>query len=303
MSILDVHQHFSLWSSMDDMDNRKRHTAEEKLLTLLSSCGSHAHAWINDLNSEGLTLLMLSARSGFEVATERLLQLGASINLLSPDDKTALFFAAEAGQTQCALRLAEVGAMLHCHSARLLPHKHSFLSHALVEHNRWETLDALLPFGLDVNELNFYRQTPLQSFCRPYPCDEVGLIDKLLARGADAHHADFRGQQVLHTACIGNSPQCLERLLQAGVFIDALDHQDFTPLMHAAEQGHIGICQRLIDHQARINTYSFEGQTAVDLARESGHFELASFLESHLLDAQTKDLPPLQHSSHARSRL
>ena len=62
--------------------------------------------------------------------------------------------------------------------------------------------------------------------------------------------------------------------------IDAQDDNGLTPLMCATRNGHLNVVQYLIKEGANPNIKNNEGKTALDLAEENRHEEVAEFLRN-----------------------
>lgn len=58
-----------------------------------------------------------------------------------------------------------------------------------------------------------------------------------------------------------------------------LDSRRCTPLHYAAGAGNLGLCRRLVQHGAKVNTWDFHYYTAVDYARQSGAVDCVAYLE------------------------
>lgn len=68
------------------------------------------------------------------------------------------------------------------------------------------------------------------------------------------------------------------QLLSEGTYVNAKDAYGNTPLAHAAHRGDTSTVQILIQAGANPNIQNNDGQTAADIARQSGHTELANML-------------------------
>ncbi|XP_031493975.1 protein arginine N-methyltransferase 2 [Nymphaea colorata] len=70
----------------------------------------------------------------------------------------------------------------------------------------------------------------------------------------------------------------VEQLVRGGADVSCFDGSGFTPLMHAAENGHASIVKLLLEYGAPWNALNPSGQSAGDLAMESGHQEAFDLL-------------------------
>ncbi len=76
-----------------------------------------------------------------------------------------------------------------------------------------------------------------------------------------------------------NNVQALEDWLRAGADVNEKDYLGKTPLMHAAENGHLEAVEWLIAHQSKIDALSRRGESALALARAAGHQEIIERLQ------------------------
>ena len=96
-------------------------------------------------------------------------------------------------------------------------------------------------------------------------------------------------------ASIGDEKACRE-LLDAGVELQ--QHNRFSPLIRAAENGHLRTVRLLIARGAKINAKSYYGDTALMFAAQNGHTQIVDLLlekkaSIHLI------CPSLRNSSNA----
>ncbi|KAF3787198.1 Cortactin-binding protein 2 [Nymphaea thermarum] len=70
----------------------------------------------------------------------------------------------------------------------------------------------------------------------------------------------------------------VEQLVRGGADVSYFDGSGFTPLMHAAENGHASIVKLLLEYGAPWNALNPSDQSAGDLAMESGHQEAFDLL-------------------------
>ena len=70
-------------------------------------------------------------------------------------------------------------------------------------------------------------------------------------------------------------------LIEHGADVNAVQSDEFTPLMGAAQNGQMEMIELLLAHGARADVARANGQTPVDLAREGGHAAAAELLKRH----------------------
>jgi len=95
------------------------------------------------------------------------------------------------------------------------------LLHAAVFKRDQSVLKELLVNNCQVNVKDHQGMTPLH---RAAQIGDLGLIEILLNHGSDVHAKSNVGDSPLHSAVVG-SPEVLDRLIQAGGNIDALNFQ------------------------------------------------------------------------------
>ena len=68
--------------------------------------------------------------------------------------------------------------------------------------------------------------------------------------------------------------------LQVGTDVNCTSGlRKFTPLMKAAEQGHVEICRTLLEHGADVMLRDSQSRTALEIARSKEHFPVVTLLE------------------------
>jgi outer membrane protein assembly factor BamB len=109
------------------------------------------------------------------------------------------------------------------------------------------------------------------------------LLAVFLAAGLAAA-ADDPGEALREAARAGDLTR-IEALLAAGTPIDAPARYGQTPLYFAAEKGHLAVVKRLVERGANVNAEdSFFGATALGIALQGGHNEVARYLLAHGAD-------------------
>lgn len=103
------------------------------------------------------------------------------------------------------------------------------------------------------------------------------VVAWLLRQGApvDAIAANESLVRPLHSAVVAGSLRVTELLLKAGAEPDAPQRGGWTALHGAARRGDADLIGLLLDHGADRGLRSDDGRTALDLAREHGHREVA----------------------------
>eukprot|EP01028_Stygiella_incarcerata_P003886 TRINITY_DN180_c0_g5_i1.p1 TRINITY_DN180_c0_g5~~TRINITY_DN180_c0_g5_i1.p1 ORF type:complete len:399 (+),score=122.27 TRINITY_DN180_c0_g5_i1:71-1267(+) len=110
------------------------------------------------------------------------------------------------------------------------------------------------------------------------PPDRVIDIEQL---GMTVHEEQTRE---FHSRCRHGRSSSVERILGFGIDVDIKDRNGNTPLIIAAQNGHLKICDRLLQAGAWVNAQNGNGNTALHYCYAFSHFEVASFLMQHGAD-------------------
>lgn len=142
---------------------------------------------------------------------------------------------------------------------------------------------ALLEHGADPNTALPAGETALMTAART---GSVATLEALLARGADPNAREgWRGQTALMWAAHENNAAAIRALLAAGAERDARsDGGDFTALLFAVRAGAIDATRTLVDAGADPNQTLADGTSALVLAAQNAHYELAAALLSRGAD-------------------
>jgi ankyrin repeat protein len=184
-----------------------------------------------------------------------LLAHGAPIDARNLAGATALYFAAEGGHTPVAQRLIERGADVK-----------------LAGRSRISPVAAAAYAGNDA------------------------IVEALLAAGADARAPDETGKPPIVYAAAGAQLDIVKRLLAQNIDINARYPNDLTLLMWASgpdekapEAQAIKVVSYLLDAGAHIDDRDDRGRTALMIAAEGSHAEIANLLTGRGADASLKD--------------
>ena len=232
------------------------------------------HGGESGLRSEtGFTLLGAAARSGSEECLDFLLSQGYQLNEQDAHGLCALDHAYQAGRTQLAHKMLQLGA-----SPTLAEKQLS----AQVDVAELDSLDV--PGGC----------TPLMHTAACGMADEV---KRLLQNGAIVHETNDFGLTALHLAVFHGQTECTRLLLEHGARIPQAT--GFTPsiLDSAAERGFSGCLKLLLQHSPQkrksLNRLLF-------LAAAKGSIESVDFLlqQGAQLNARDDDkLTPLHYAA------
>lgn len=203
----------------------------------------------------GARPLSHAARSGHLEMVDLLLARGAPINARNLAGATALYFAAERGRIAVAQRLIERGADVK-----------------LTGRSGLSPVAAAAYAGSDA------------------------IVAMLLAHGADERAPDETGKPPIVYAAARARLDIVKRLLARDVDVNARYANDLTLLMWAAgpdekvaEADALKVVTYLLDAGAHINDRDARGRTALMIAAEGGHAEIANLLLARGADPSLKD--------------
>ncbi|MDO8538801.1 MAG: ankyrin repeat domain-containing protein [Opitutaceae bacterium] len=225
-----------------------------------------------------------------DAAAVRALITDTNVNAAQPDGMTALHWAARHDDLNTAKALLAAGA------SATAQNRYGVTPLSLACVNGSAAMITLLhQAGADPNAPLRGGETPLMTAARTGKLDAVKA---LLVRGVDVNARLPQGQTALIWAAAEGHRAVVDTLLAAGAdFRTPLD-SGFTPMLFAARAGHTAIVQALLKAGVDVNEATKpakpaakgprKGTTALILAIENGHFELASLLLD--LGADPKDM-------------
>lgn len=105
------------------------------------------------------------------------------------------------------------------------------------------------------------------------------LLD-LLKAGAEVDRRDAMGRTALMYGSTGPFPEAVKILLDKGADPNVVDSDEhFTPLMHAAAEGHLEVVKVLISNGADYSLKDIDGDDAATFAQQSGHTQVVEYLQ------------------------
>uniref|UniRef100_A0A8B9FXC6 K Homology domain-containing protein n=1 Tax=Amazona collaria TaxID=241587 RepID=A0A8B9FXC6_9PSIT len=268
-----------------------------------------AGANIEDHNENGHTPLMEAASAGHVEVARVLLEYGAGINTHSNEFKeSALTLACYKGHLDMVRFLLEAGADQehktdemhtalmeacmdgHVEVARLLLDSGAQVNMPADSFESPLTLAAcgghvelaalLIERGANLEEVNDEGYTPLMEAAREGHEEMVAL---LLAQGANINAQTEETQETALTlACCGGFSEVADFLIKAGADIEL---GCSTPLMEAAQEGHLELVKYLLAAGANVNRATANNDhTVVSLACAGGHLAVVELLLAHGAD-------------------
>jgi ankyrin repeat protein len=104
-------------------------------------------------------------------------------------------------------------------------------------------------------------------------------VEALLAKGAEVNRP---GWTALHYAAAAGNDDIVSMLLEKSAYIDAESPNKTTPIMMAAQAGNIYTVKLLLDEGADATLKNEAGMTAIDIAKQSDHMDIAEGLTYQL---------------------
>lgn len=219
-----------------------------------------------------------AAEHSDRAALSALLAQGTGVNVAQPDGMTALHWAALHGDETLARRLLEAGASVQATNRYGV----SPLSLAC-QSGSTSIVEQLLERGADPNTSLRGGETVLMTAART---GKPGPLQALLKRGARVDARERRGQTALMWAAAEGHAEAVTLLLQAGADPRlTLPDSGFNAFFFAAREGRSEVIRVLLKAGVGVNEVmepgrpdgkgATRGTSALDLAIENGHFELA----------------------------
>jgi len=261
---------------------------------------------LNCRTNEGTTPLMLAAQKGHMDVVTVLLRYGAAIHVTNNDGKSAIFLARENGHAHIAQVLTQASSERHRkhtegpaaqamitrdpNGEAVKQLNHEFFRAA--ECGDITKVTHLLQLGRSEPQTGAIAPGRLPNGDGPPTSRRAAKPDDATAAAAAAAAANFprycvdilaRGidnWSVLHFAARKGRTAIVELLLDADppADINATTKNGWTPLMMAADRGHVDTCRLLIRRGADPNCVSNDKYTALSVAQEGGYDEIVQLL-------------------------
>ncbi len=246
--------------------------------------------------------LLETVEAGDRASALKLLAAGSDVNARGPDGTTALMWAAYHGDVELVQRLLKAGADVEARNR----YGASALSEAATIGSA-QIIEALLQVGAAADTPNPEGETPLMVVARTGNVEAAGL---LLNAGANVNAKEaWAAQTALIWAAAQSQPQMVRLLVSKGADVDArsvvrnwerkvikeprpkdMNRGGLTPLLYAAREGCLECARHLLEGGADPNLADPENITALSLAIQNLHFDLAAYLIGMGADVNKWDL-------------
>ncbi len=238
------------------------------------------------------------------IAVEKLLTDPEQIKRTQPDGMTALHWAVFHKRTELVQQLLTIGATVDA----LTHYEVTPLSIGCLQGDA-VSVKLLAVAGADVNRIMPGGEVPLMTAARNGNAD---VLRVLLKHGATVDATERKGQTALMWAAAEGNADAVQVLIDAGADLKRELKSGFNAIMFAAREGRIEVVRCLLDSGIDVNAVMGQdksqgrgprpGTSALMLAVESGHFELALYLVQRGADPndQRSDYTPLHALSWVR---
>ncbi|XP_052262259.1 ankyrin repeat domain-containing protein 17-like isoform X2 [Dreissena polymorpha] len=235
-------------------------------ILLNNGAGINTHS--NEFKESALTL---ACYKGHLEMVKFLLEAGADQEHKTDEMHTALMEASMDGHVEVARLLLDSGAQVNMPADSF----ESPLTLAACG-GHVELANLLIERGANLEEVNDEGYTPLMEAAREGHEEMVAL---LLAHDADINAQTEETQETALTlACCGGFLDVADFLISAGADIEL---GCSTPLMEAAQEGHLELVKYLLKYKANVNATTGTNDTALTYACENGHTDVADVLLQH----------------------
>jgi ankyrin repeat protein len=257
-----------------------------------ANCGDLEHRFDliqADVASDQLdSALFSAAEMGCQELARKLLTTGAQLEARDRLGATPLAHAARAGQLAMAKFLLAEGAQI---DARDISGATALYDAANDE--RQATVALLVAKGADLDLPGRSGLTPL-AIAASKGNDRI--VEQLLSRKANPNVVDVSGKSAMTHAAVRAFAEVVRRLLDAGVDANLRYGNDLTALMWAAgyEDGvgvpaAISVVDLLLKAGSQFDAVDGRGRTALMIAADLGHAEIADILIERGADRNVRD--------------
>ncbi|KAF4116853.1 hypothetical protein G5714_001406 [Onychostoma macrolepis] len=157
--------------------------------------------------------------------------------------------------------------------------------HYSVSHCNFSIVKLLLDTGVcdvDLRNKSGYTAIMLAPLTGVESPGDMKVVQQLMELGDVNACVGQVGQTALHLAVRHGRVPVVRLLLEQGADPDAQDHAGTTPLISACDRGHVSIVRILLEEaNCDVNLKDKGGRSAISLATQASHTEIADLLKAH----------------------
>lgn len=234
---------------------------------------------VNARTQSGYTPLLIASIEGHLDEVKMLLEHHADVN--AKDDKknmTPLLWISEGLMRYYFVTAPTPAALIARKENPPLEPTQMELMHRVKP--EWEKEAMLLiDHGADVNVMTDGCDSPLA--LATFTGDEA-LVKTLISHGASLQRPTCAKESLLHTAIAEGHREVAEILINTGINVNERNISQRTPLHFLAfYMDEPKLAELMIQHGADINAKDKDGYTALEVAEQAGHKEVAEVLRKH----------------------
>ena len=232
---------------------------------------------VDALNASGWLIGMIDNPS----MVETLLQHGADPNVLDSVERTPVYYAAKAGNTNSLVLLLNAGADVNVLNASF----QSPLMLAVVEGDL-SAVKLLLEQGADPNQIDQNGETALHKAVRRRNPE---IVRCLLKNGADPKILNFSDMAPIHIAASNGQDQLVKIFLEQPGQLNLVGKTNRNALDHALRRHKYATARLLLENGADINRIMEDGYTPTHIMLIARDYEVVKFLIEEGADVRIAD--------------
>ncbi|XP_071094368.1 uncharacterized protein [Haliotis cracherodii] len=232
-------------------------------------------------DKNGYTCLHHACKSGSKDVSKAIVKLCPDlINVSAEEGLTAAMLCCSSGQNELLEELVRLGANLS-----LTDNKGRNCLHLACESGPLSTVKYLMSLKtIDINSKGSFGQTPVMLAAEN---GQLDIYNLLVSKGADLSLTDGNHNDCLMLACMGGSIPVVKNLLPLKWFdINRKGMLNQTPVMLAAERGHVEVYYLLVSVRADLSLTDDNGYDCLMLACMGSSMPIVK----HLLSLKTFDI-------------